>query len=52
MVGFGTWGIAGPWKFGWGAVDDDRSIAAVRRAIACGVTEKMWLVAARTFPSR
>ena len=37
-VGFGTWGVGGPWKFGWGPVDDDMSIAAIRRAIECGVT--------------
>ena len=37
-VGFGTWGVGGPWKFGWGPVDDDMSIEAIRRAIECGVT--------------
>ena len=36
-VGFGTWAIGGPWRFGWGRVDDDESVAAVRRAIELGV---------------
>ncbi len=37
VVGFGTWAIGGPWRFGWGPVDDDDSVAAVRRAIELGV---------------
>ena len=36
-VGFGAWGIGGPWRFGWGAVDDDESVASIRRAIELGV---------------
>jgi aryl-alcohol dehydrogenase-like predicted oxidoreductase len=36
-VGFGSWAIGGPWKFGWGAVDDDESVAAIRRAVELGV---------------
>ena len=36
-VGFGAWAIGGPWRFGWGEVDDDDSIAAIRRAIELGV---------------
>jgi aryl-alcohol dehydrogenase-like predicted oxidoreductase len=36
-LGFGTWGIGGPWRFGWGPVDDDASIAAIRRALELGV---------------
>jgi aryl-alcohol dehydrogenase-like predicted oxidoreductase len=36
-VGFGAWGVGGPWKFGWGPVDDDESIAAIRHALAAGV---------------
>ena len=36
-VGFGAWAIGGPWRFGWGEVDDDESIAAVRHAIELGV---------------
>ncbi len=32
-VGFGAWAIGGPWRFGWGEVDDDDSIAAIRRAV-------------------
>lgn len=36
-VGFGAWAIGGEWKFGWGAVDDDESVAAIRHAIASGI---------------
>ena len=36
-VGFGAWAIGGPWRFGWGAVDDDESIAAIRHAVESGV---------------
>ena len=37
VVGFGAWAIGGPWQFGWGRVDDDTSVAAIRRAIELGV---------------
>jgi aryl-alcohol dehydrogenase-like predicted oxidoreductase len=36
-VGFGAWAIGGPWKFGWGEVDDDESVAAIRHALDLGV---------------
>jgi aryl-alcohol dehydrogenase-like predicted oxidoreductase len=36
-VGFGAWAIGGPWRFGWGEVDDDDSVAAIRRAVEHGV---------------
>ena len=36
-VGFGAWAIGGPWRFGWGDVDDDDSVAAIRHAIELGV---------------
>ncbi len=36
-VGFGSWTIGGPWRFGWGAVDDRDSIAAIRHAVEAGV---------------
>ena len=36
-VGFGAWAIGGPGKFGWGPVDDDESIAALRHAVERGV---------------
>ena len=36
-VGFGAWAIGGPWRFGWGAVDDDESVRAIRRALELGV---------------
>ena len=42
-LGLGCWAIGGPWTFngqpaGWGAVDDDESIRAIRRALELGVT--------------
>jgi aryl-alcohol dehydrogenase-like predicted oxidoreductase len=37
-VGFGAWAIGGGgWEFGWGAQDDDQSIAAIHRAVSLGV---------------
>jgi len=36
-LGLGTWAIGGPWRFGWGAVDDGESIAAIRRAVGEGI---------------
>ncbi|MFC7100754.1 aldo/keto reductase [Nonomuraea rubra] len=42
-IGFGAWAIGGPFTSGgkpagWGEVDDDESIAAVRRALELGIT--------------
>jgi aryl-alcohol dehydrogenase-like predicted oxidoreductase len=37
VVGFGSWAIGGPWRFGWGQVDDDESVASIQRAIELGV---------------
>jgi aryl-alcohol dehydrogenase-like predicted oxidoreductase len=42
-VGFGCWAIGGPVILGgkpdgWGQVDDDQSVAAVRRALELGIT--------------
>ena len=36
-VGFGSWAVGGDWAVGWGSQDDSASIAAIRRALACGV---------------
>ncbi|HEU0335856.1 MAG TPA: aldo/keto reductase [Gaiellaceae bacterium] len=36
-VGFGSWAVGGPWKFGWGPTDDDESVAAIRHAVERGV---------------
>jgi aryl-alcohol dehydrogenase-like predicted oxidoreductase len=37
-VGFGAWAIGGPdWAVGWGAQDDQASIAAIRHAVARGI---------------
>ncbi|MBC8122278.1 MAG: aldo/keto reductase [Gemmatimonadaceae bacterium] len=36
-VGFGAWAIGGPWKFGWGPVDDGESTDAIRAALDRGV---------------
>jgi aryl-alcohol dehydrogenase-like predicted oxidoreductase len=38
VLGFGSWALGGPWKFGWGPSDDDEGIAAIRRALESGVT--------------
>ncbi|WP_406043586.1 aldo/keto reductase [Micromonospora sp. NBC_00898] len=42
-LGMGCWAIGGPWAeagrpLGWGAVDDEESVRAVRRALELGVT--------------
>ncbi|GAA1364075.1 aldo/keto reductase [Streptomyces beijiangensis] len=43
-LGFGCWAIGGEWAdaegspLGWGKVDDEESVAAVRRALDLGVT--------------
>ena len=42
-IGFGCWAIGGPVTLdgrpdGWGQVDDDESVAAVRRAVELGIT--------------
>ena len=36
-VGFGAWAIGGPWRFGWGPVDDDESVSAIRHAVESGI---------------
>jgi aryl-alcohol dehydrogenase-like predicted oxidoreductase len=36
-IGLGTWAIGGPWRFGWGPVDDEESIAAIRHAVDTGI---------------
>jgi aryl-alcohol dehydrogenase-like predicted oxidoreductase len=37
-VGFGAWAIGGgDWAYAWGPQDDADSIAAIRRALECGV---------------
>jgi aryl-alcohol dehydrogenase-like predicted oxidoreductase len=36
-VGFGSWAVGGDWAVGWGAQDDQDSIAAIRHAVARGV---------------
>jgi aryl-alcohol dehydrogenase-like predicted oxidoreductase len=36
-IGLGTWAMGGPWERGWGAQDDEASVAAIRRAIEGGV---------------
>jgi aryl-alcohol dehydrogenase-like predicted oxidoreductase len=42
-LGFGCWAIGGPWQSngqpaGWGQVDDQESVAAIRRAVELGVS--------------
>ncbi len=36
-IGFGTWATGGAWQYGWGKQDDQDSIAAIHKAIECGV---------------
>ncbi|WP_267881429.1 MULTISPECIES: aldo/keto reductase [unclassified Streptomyces] len=37
-VGFGSWAVSGTgWRFGWGATDDEESVAAIRHALTSGV---------------
>lgn len=36
-LGFGAWAAGGDWKFGWGAQDDNASIAAILRALEHGI---------------
>ncbi|HEY7179658.1 MAG TPA: aldo/keto reductase [Gaiella sp.] len=37
VVGLGAWAIGGAWRYGWGPVDDEESILAIRRAVELGV---------------
>jgi aryl-alcohol dehydrogenase-like predicted oxidoreductase len=48
VLGFGTWARSGPYRFGWGPVDDDESVAAIRRAAEAGVN---WIDTAATYAS-
>jgi aryl-alcohol dehydrogenase-like predicted oxidoreductase len=36
-IGFGSWAVGGPWRFGWGPQDDAESIAAIHRALELGI---------------
>src|SRR5271165_4778512 len=37
-IGFGAWAIGGSgWEFGWGAQDDDDSVAAIQEALDAGI---------------
>ncbi|MBV8588223.1 MAG: aldo/keto reductase [Verrucomicrobia bacterium] len=36
-IGFGAWAIGGEWEFGWGTQDDERSVAAIHRALEQGI---------------
>ena len=46
VLGFGTWALGGRYRFGWGAADDEESVAAIRRAVESGVT---WVDTAPTY---
>jgi aryl-alcohol dehydrogenase-like predicted oxidoreductase len=35
--GFGAWAVGGKWDWGWGAQDDEESIAAIHRALDLGI---------------
>jgi aryl-alcohol dehydrogenase-like predicted oxidoreductase len=45
-LGFGTWALAGPYRFGWGPADDEESVAAIRRAVEAGLD---WIDTAATY---
>jgi aryl-alcohol dehydrogenase-like predicted oxidoreductase len=36
VLGFGSWAVGGPWRFGWGPTDDGAAVAAIRRAVEGG----------------
>jgi aryl-alcohol dehydrogenase-like predicted oxidoreductase len=36
-LGIGTWGMSGRYQYGWGPVDDEESVAAIRTAVGRGV---------------
>jgi len=36
-IGFGAWAVGGDWQYGWGAQDDNDSIAAIHRALEMGL---------------
>ncbi|CAN5495862.1 aldo/keto reductase [soil metagenome] len=37
VVGFGSWAVGGPYKFGWGPTDDEESITAINHALDLGI---------------
>lgn len=37
VVGFGAWAIGGPWLYGWGPVDDETSLKAIKKALDLGI---------------
>jgi aryl-alcohol dehydrogenase-like predicted oxidoreductase len=37
VIGLGTWSMGGPWRHGWGKVDDRECITAIRRALELGI---------------
>ena len=36
-IGFGAWAVGGDWQFGWGAQEDNDSVAAIHRALELGI---------------
>jgi aryl-alcohol dehydrogenase-like predicted oxidoreductase len=37
LLGLGTWAVGGPYEFGWGPVDDNESVAAIRYGVESGI---------------
>ena len=37
VIGLGAWAMGGPWKHGWGPVDDEDSVATIHRALELGI---------------
>ena len=46
VLGFGAWAIGGPWQWGWGKVDDNESIEAIKTAIDNGIN---WIDTAASY---
>ncbi len=37
VVGLGAWAIGGPWLYGWGPVDDQKSEKTIKKALELGI---------------
>ncbi len=46
VLGLGCWSMAGPWRFGWGPVDDQESLATIHYALDHGIN---WLDTAAAY---
>jgi aryl-alcohol dehydrogenase-like predicted oxidoreductase len=46
VIGLGAWAIGGPWLYGWGQQDDNRSIEAIQCALDQGIN---WIDTAHVY---